>query len=108
MPTMTNAEKAMYDRKNLGVSGFDLDDHTEHGVLELCPVAANGMYWRIDENNVFSTVTGATTFGDEVTPLADFTFAHRPNATGSFTFYIDGVPYVKTAIQTLALTQTSS
>ena len=107
MPTMTNIEKDAYSKALEGRSGFDLSDHTEHGILELCPVALDGMYWRIDENNVFSKITGATTFGDGTTPLADFTFAHRPNATGSFTFYIDGVPTVKTSIQTIQLQQTA-
>ena len=78
-------------------TGFDLRDHDYHGILELCPLASGGMYWRIDENNVYSKITSATTFGDGVTPLADGTLCHRPTAVhGEIKFWNNGTKHIKT------------
>ncbi len=85
-------------------TGFDLEDHSYHGIMELCHDASSGMYWRIDENNVYSEITGATTYGDGVTPLADRTFSHRPGASGEIRFWYHGIPTTLTTAQTLLLT----
>ena len=62
-------------------TGWNLRDNSTHGVMELCGSAASGEYWRINENNIYSKITGATTFGDGVTPLVDLTFAIYPVST---------------------------
>lgn len=90
------------DKMQQYVTGFNLRDKNTFGILELCGDASSGEYWRIDESNVYNKITGATTFGDGVTPLADRTFCHRPSGS-EMSFYIDGVKHVKTTTQTLQL-----
>lgn len=90
-------------------TGFNLRDHTTHGVIELCGQASSGIYWRIDENNVFSEITGATTFGDGATTLADRTFVHYPAAGETeFSFWAQGYKITKTTTQTIQLAQVST
>ena len=85
-------------------NGFDIYDVPTLGIMELCPVAANGMYWRIDQNNAFIKITDATTFGDGVTPLEDRTFAHYKAAgQDEFSFWAKGYHIVKTTTQTIEL-----
>lgn len=88
-------------------TGFNLRDTSKNGIMEICPNAAAGMYWRLDENSVFSKITGATTFGDGVTSLADRTFCHRPTATDDIVFWLGGDLVVKDTAQILALDNVS-
>ncbi len=85
-------------------SGFDLRNPKTKGVLELCPIAADGIVYRIDENELFTKLTGQTTFGDGITPLTNKTFAQYP-AVGEteFSFWNRGTKFVKEEIQILIL-----
>ena len=92
-------------------TGFDLRDHSTHGVMELCGLATSNTYWRLDENNLFTEQTG-TTFGDGVTTLADKTFVQYPSISSttnpkSFSFWNKGNKFVKTTTQIITLSATS-
>jgi len=64
-------------------NGFDLRDSRGHGIIELCVNASDAIYYRIDEDNVFSKVDSTDgKFGDGVTSLADRTVCLRPGASG--------------------------
>ena len=109
--SISTLEAKQADREFLAIepTGFDLRDNDYHGIMEMCPLASAGNYWRVDEHNVFTHITGATTFGDGVTPLADRTFLHRPSIThGEIWFWSDGVKFVKTTPQTILLSNVST
>ena len=89
---------------NTELSGFNLhqDFKPTLGTIEYCLLASSQEYYKIDHNQVKTKITGATTFGDGSTPLADRTFAIR-NSDGEseYSYFNRSTPTSKVGILTI-------
>jgi hypothetical protein len=104
--TISGLLEARFDDMN-EPTGFNRPVPNSMGILELCESAASGAYHRIDQNSVYSYITGATTFGDGVTPLGDRTVVHRPVAGNTIDVWVAGEKYSFNTTQVVQLTAVS-
>ncbi len=89
-------------------NGYNREVESTLPMLEFCENAASGTYQRYDQAGNYSEITGATTFGDNVTPLADYTVCTRPNTptNSTFTVWVQGIEYIKVGTETFQVPST--
>jgi hypothetical protein len=79
-------------------NGFNRQMPTSMGIMELCAVAAGGIVHRIDQNGVYTKLTGQTLFGDG-SILEDRTIVHYPFGGGTIDVWVAGTKYEFSAAQ---------
>jgi len=85
-------------------NGLNREDTTTIGILQYCHSASAGIVDNIDEDGVYSELSGQSFFADGTTALADRTFAiyHSPTET-QFSYWALGQLIEVTTIKTIQM-----